>query len=160
MAKAMAKTARIRESRADVVYNAINVALLIFLLVIVAYPLYFVVIASVSTPVSVSMGKVFLWPDGINLAGYKTILEYELIWSGYRNSILYTAAATLLHVAFTVAAGHNLYQSRSYASMAFCGEDLLVLSRTGDENAYNGHDTNIISFHRVKHFRDLIDAEW
>ena len=59
-----------------------------------------------------------------------------------------------------VAAGHNLYQSRSYASMAFCGEDLLVLSRTGDENAYNGHDTNIISFHRVKHFRDLIDAEW
>ena len=106
MAKSMAKTARILESRADVVYNAINVALLIFLLVIVAYPLYFVVIASVSTPASVSMGKVFLWPDGVNLAGYKTILEYELIWSGYRNSILYTVAATLLHVAFTMCSGY------------------------------------------------------
>ena len=55
-----------------------------------------------------------------------------------------------------VTAGEELTQARSYASMVIDGEDLLVLSRSGDENAFNGHETNMITFHRVKHFRDLI----
>lgn len=56
-----------------------------------------------------------------------------------------------------VCAGKTLRQSRSYASMVFDGDDLLVLSRTGDERALNGHDTNLITFHRVRSFRTLID---
>ena len=59
-----------------------------------------------------------------------------------------------------VAAGKNRRQSRSYASMAFDGEDLIVLSRTGADNALNGHDTNRITFHRVKDFRSLIDLPY
>ncbi|MCD8069251.1 MAG: hypothetical protein LUE87_10280 [Lachnospiraceae bacterium] len=55
-----------------------------------------------------------------------------------------------------VAAGRDLTQARSYASMVIDGKDLLVLSRSGDENSFNGHDTNMITFHRVKRFRDLI----
>ena len=57
-----------------------------------------------------------------------------------------------------VAAGDTLRQARSYASMAIDGEDLILLARTGDEHALSGHDTNIISFHRVKDFRSLIDC--
>lgn len=56
-----------------------------------------------------------------------------------------------------VAAGENPTRSRSYASMQFDGDDLLVLVRTGDEKARSGHDTNMITFHKVKNFRDLID---
>jgi hypothetical protein len=56
-----------------------------------------------------------------------------------------------------VSAGKTLKESRSYASMCFDNDDLLILSRTGDENALSGHDTNIISFHRVRNFRGLID---
>ena len=55
-----------------------------------------------------------------------------------------------------VTAGKTLHQSRSYASMVIDGDDLLILSRTGDESALNGHDTNRITFHRVSNFRDLI----
>jgi len=47
-------------------------------------------------------------------------------------------------------------QARHYASMDIDGEDLVVLSRSGDENARSAHDGNIITFHRVKNFRELI----
>jgi len=47
-------------------------------------------------------------------------------------------------------------QARSYASMAFDSDDLLVLSRSGDEEARNAHDGNLLLLHRVEDFRDLV----
>jgi len=47
-------------------------------------------------------------------------------------------------------------QPRNYPSLAFAGDDLYVLSRSGDENAANAHNGNFISFHVVKDFRALI----
>ena len=47
-------------------------------------------------------------------------------------------------------------QSRHYASMDIDGDDLVILSRSGDEDAYSAHDGNIITLHRVKNFRDLV----
>ncbi len=55
-----------------------------------------------------------------------------------------------------VAMGETPNQSRHYASMDFDGDDLVILSRSGDRSAKNAHDGNIISFHRVKDFRDLV----
>jgi len=46
--------------------------------------------------------------------------------------------------------------SRSYASMVIDGGDLHVLSRSGDERARNAHDVNMITFHTVRDFRDLV----
>lgn len=51
--------------------------------------------------------------------------------------------------------GHEK-QSRHYASMDFDGEDLLIVSRSGDRDAYSAHDGNLITFHRVRNFRDLV----
>ncbi len=48
------------------------------------------------------------------------------------------------------------YESRHYASFDIDGDDLIILSRSGDEDAANAHDGNIITFHRVKNFRDLV----
>lgn len=55
--------------------------------VIAAYPLIFVLSASFSEPSSVITGKVVLWPVNFTVEGYKTILEYAGIWTGYRNTI-------------------------------------------------------------------------
>lgn len=55
-----------------------------------------------------------------------------------------------------VATGASPKQSRHYASMAIDGEDLVVLSRSGDERAVSAHDGNLITFHRVKNFRSLV----
>lgn len=55
-----------------------------------------------------------------------------------------------------VALGKTSRESRHYASMCVDGDDLCVLSRSGDKDAKNAHDANMITFHRVKDFRDLL----
>jgi len=55
-----------------------------------------------------------------------------------------------------VAIGPTYKQSRHYACMAFDGDDLVILSRSGDHTAKSAHDGNIITFHRVYDFRNLV----
>lgn len=55
-----------------------------------------------------------------------------------------------------VAQGQSQKESRHYASMVIDGDDLYVLSRSGDTRAINAHDGNIISFHAIRDFRQLI----
>ena len=55
-----------------------------------------------------------------------------------------------------VAKGEGIKHSRHYASMVIDGDDLHILSRSGDENAMNAHNGNFISFHTVKDFRNLV----
>ncbi len=54
-----------------------------------------------------------------------------------------------------VAVGGSARQGRHYASMVIDGDDLHVLSRSGDERAKSAHDGNFISFHTVRGFRKL-----
>ncbi len=54
-----------------------------------------------------------------------------------------------------VAMGASPKQSRHYASMVIDGDDLVILSRSGDERAKSAHDGNLITFHRVRDFRRL-----
>ena len=46
--------------------------------------------------------------------------------------------------------------SRHYASMAINGEDLIILSRSGDEQAATAHNGNLILCHRIERFRELV----
>lgn len=55
-----------------------------------------------------------------------------------------------------VAVGDTPQQARHYASMAIDGENLCVLSRSGDSRAHSAHDGNLITFHTVKDFRKLV----
>ena len=59
-------------------------------------------------------------------------------------------------LAGVVAHGSSSQQARHYASMCVDGDDLHVLSRSGDHRAHSAHDGNLITFHRVKQFRDLV----
>ena len=55
-----------------------------------------------------------------------------------------------------VAKGNSEKQSRHYACMAIDGEDLVLVSRSGDENTHSAHNTNLSTFHRIKDFRSLV----
>ena len=99
---------RIRQTRADRAFDIMNYVILTICLLLVAYPLYFIVIASVSDPVDVYAGKVFLFPHRASLDGYKRILEYRSFFTGYRNTVVYTVVGTLINVALTVPAAYAL----------------------------------------------------
>ncbi|MBR7098181.1 MAG: exo-alpha-sialidase [Clostridia bacterium] len=52
--------------------------------------------------------------------------------------------------------GDSQKQSRHYASMAISGENLIILSRSGDQDSFNAHCTNMITVHKIHDFRNLI----
>ncbi len=105
------KIAPVRRTRFDAVFDGISTLLLVLALLVVLYPLYFVFIASISDATSISTGQVILLPKNLSLVGYKRILQDTRIWSGYRNSILYTLGTTALGVTTTVMAGYSFSRS-------------------------------------------------
>ena len=54
-----------------------------------------------------------------------------------------------------VAKVDDVGQSHHGGNMIIDGEDLHILMRTADANAKNAHNSNLITFHTVRHFRDL-----
>ena len=94
--------------REDIVFNFVVTTILAILFLSVAYPLYFIIIASFSDPTLVGSGQVVLFPRRITLAAYKKVMEYGAIWTGYRNTIIYTVFFTLLSLFMTMTAGYAL----------------------------------------------------
>ena len=78
------------------------------MLLVMLYPMYFVIIASISDPAAVSSGDILLYPKGINLKGYKKLLEYSQLWTGYRNTALYTTIGTGVILAVNIPAAYAL----------------------------------------------------
>ena len=88
-------------------YTLSGLGLLAFL-IIVLYPILFVVAASFSSGEAVSAGKVFLWPVDFSLDGYKTGFNNRNIWMGFCNSILYTVLGTAINLVMTMIAAYAL----------------------------------------------------
>ena len=95
-------------SKADVVFNIILYGICGLILLLIAYPLYFIIIASFSNPSEVSNGNVWLWPSQFTLDGYKELLRHGSIWMGYWNTILYTVVGTALGLIVNISAAYSL----------------------------------------------------
>ena len=95
-------------SRADKAFDVLDYILLTIAFLLVAYPLYFVVIASVSDPIAVYEGRVIIWPIKPTLEGYARIFSYESLFIGYKNTLLYTLIGTAINVVMTITAGYAL----------------------------------------------------
>lgn len=100
-----------RQGRSDKIFDIVNHVILFLLMMIVLYPLYFIVIASFSAPDAVARGEVLLAPKGFNIRGYKEIFKYKDIWTGYVNSLLYTIVGTLINLIATIPAAFAFSRS-------------------------------------------------
>lgn len=92
----------------DLIFLTIVHFTVLVISVVILYALWFVVIASISSPNLVASGEVLFWPKGVTFEGYKYILRDKRIWTGYRNTILYTTVGTLLGLFITIPAGYAL----------------------------------------------------
>jgi putative aldouronate transport system permease protein len=97
-----------RESTVDIIFDLVNLLILTLVLVVVLYPLYFIIIASVSDPVLVNSGQVYLYPRGVSFDGYSRVMANKEIWTGYRNTIFYTILGTLINLILTIPAAYAL----------------------------------------------------
>ena len=79
----------------DKMSDVVLVIMCTAIMLVVAYPLYYVLIASISDPYDVYAGKTFLLPSQFTLKGYESVFSDQRIFSGYMNSIKYTVVGTL-----------------------------------------------------------------
>ncbi len=98
----------IRYSRGDRFFYAIIDVILVLCLIVVLYPIIHVVAASVSSGAAVAAGRVKLIPIEPTLAGYREVLGYKDIWTGYKNSLIYTIFGTAINLFCTVLAAYPL----------------------------------------------------
>lgn len=77
-------------------------------LLVCAYPVYFVLLASISDATQVNSGRLLLYPVGIQFEGYKHVLNESRIGTGYMNTVIYTVGGTALGLAASLMAGYSL----------------------------------------------------
>lgn len=98
----------VNRSKGDRIFEAVNALLLLALTLLVAYPLYFVIIASISSPSAVNMGEVLLLPKNINFTGYSFVFQDADLWHGYLVTIVLTLVGTAVNLALTFTGAYAL----------------------------------------------------
>ncbi len=94
----MEKKQKTSAGLSDKASDIILVTLCVLILLIVAYPLYYVIVASVSDPYDVYAGKTFFLPSQFTLEGYKAVFANKDLFRGFGNSVLYTVVGTIFSV--------------------------------------------------------------
>ena len=92
---------------------------MILLSVLMLYPFLFVLSASLSSSSHVSRGLVGIFPRGFNLDAYRAVFQYEYIWTGYRNTLLYTGVGTMINLFMTIAGAYPLSRKQFYGRGVF-----------------------------------------
>ena len=110
--KKLKKQNKIKESKRDYAYYIVCGIVLALLAIVVVYPLWYIVIASISDADEGMRGNVWIYPVKLTFSGYRSLFEREDVWRGYFNTLAYTILGTLFNVALTIPAGWAL--SRSY----------------------------------------------
>jgi putative aldouronate transport system permease protein len=98
----------LRDRYGDRAFNIVATAVLLLSILAVVYPLYFIVIASVSDPNAVYEGKVWLFPSGVTTEGYGRIFADSRIWNGLGNTVIYTVLGTAVSVSTILCGAYAL----------------------------------------------------
>lgn len=97
-----------RKSTSERVFDIFVYGIAILLILVILYPLWFVIIASFSNPSDVANGNVWLFSTEWRLDGYKKLFEQPLFWRGYLNTVLYTLVGTFVALFVNIPAGYAL----------------------------------------------------
>lgn len=97
-----------RKLTQDKVVYFINYIMLTVLLVMVLYPLIYIISCSFSSGDALMSGKVKLFPVDPTLQSYQAVFKYQSIWTGYRNSIIYAVVGTVISMVLTLFAAYPL----------------------------------------------------
>ena len=109
---AVVQPKKIKRCKEDVIFDTILFIVLTLILIIVAYPLWWVIISSFSDPAAVSGGKVLWLPVGFTLKGYAEVFKDDSIVRSFLNSILYTVCGVLVNLAVTLPTAYALSRDK------------------------------------------------
>ncbi|GHU78926.1 sugar ABC transporter permease [Spirochaetia bacterium] len=103
-----------RRTLEDLIFDTVTFGILTIIFVIVAYPLYFVIISSISDPIKVSSGQVVFYPMGFTMDGYKKVFETKEVMRGFFNSVYYTILGVAINLVVTLPTAYALSRNDFY----------------------------------------------
>lgn len=86
----------------DFVFNLVNYSALSIVLVVVLFPLWFLIMASFSDPDAINRGEVIFWYKDFDLVGYIRVFKNQVIWTGYANTIIYASFGVVVSLFLTL----------------------------------------------------------
>ncbi|MDT2679307.1 carbohydrate ABC transporter permease [Enterococcus gallinarum] len=127
----MKTTSLLKDTRADKIFLVFVYFFLAIALLIVLYPLIYIVSASISNPHLVNSGEMWLLPKGVTFEGYRTLLGNSSIWRGYLNTIYYTVLGTSINLLVTLPCAYALSRDDFYGRRAFTNFMLVTMFLSG-----------------------------
>lgn len=118
-----AKAGKKKLSRSNQIFQIVNIIFWIVMMFLIIYPLYLVLIASVSDPDAIIRGEVVWRPVGFSLRGYQAVFKYNEMLRSYVNSIMYTFVGVSLSIIITLLGAYVLsrpkFKGKSIFNMFF-----------------------------------------
>jgi putative aldouronate transport system permease protein len=142
--------AKVKDSLGDKIFLIAVYVLLSLLLIVVLYPLIYVISSSFSSPAAVTSGRVWLWPVELSLKGYNTLIHNQKVTIGYANSLFYTGVGTIISVVLTIMIAYPLSRK------TFFGKNVLMMLITFTLLFSGG----LIPTYLVVKQMGLIDTRW
>jgi putative aldouronate transport system permease protein len=108
-----------KKSMSRYVFEWFNYLFMIGMCMVMLYPFLFVLAASLSDSSVVARGMVGIIPQGFNTRAYEEVFKYKNIWTGYRNTILYTICGIVVNLALTICGAYPLSRKQFYGRKVF-----------------------------------------
>jgi putative aldouronate transport system permease protein len=112
-------TKHIKSTTSDKVFMAFNYLFVIVATLLVLYPLIYIISASVSNPLAILKGQMWLFPKGFTWKGYERIFANRDIWMGYKNTIIYTVASVAVNLFVTIPCAYALTRPELFGKNLF-----------------------------------------
>ncbi|MDY0290346.1 MAG: carbohydrate ABC transporter permease [Sphaerochaeta sp.] len=103
-----------KEMLSDRIFSILNNTFLFISMMVVAYPLIYIISSSLSSPQAVMAHKVWLLPVDFDLISYRAVFTNKQISLGYMNSLIYMASGTVVSVLLTMLLAYPLSRKEFY----------------------------------------------
>ena len=100
------------ESRGERIFDIAVKVIGIVLIILCLYPLFYVIIASISRPLYVENGQVMFTPVMPTLESFREAFQTPWLWTSFGNSIFYTLAGVLVNMVFSTTMAYALSRPR------------------------------------------------
>lgn len=112
---------KIHEGRSSTAFNIFNTALMCFMMLLVLYPIYYMIIISVSNSTAVMTGRVRFLPVGFHLDVYKQFLTDSYFLTTYRNTAIITVLGTTINIFMSTLCAYPLSRKDFYGGGVITG---------------------------------------
>lgn len=147
---------KVRRQGKDLLFDIVLYSMCAVMLLLVIYPLWFIVIASFSDPSAVAGGHVWILPVGFTLEGYDELFKQAEVWTGYKNTIIYTVLGTIFGLVVNIPAAYALSRKDLWGrkvlmglfvfTMFFSGGMIPIFLTVQEMGFYNNFWVMIIPF--------------